>query len=600
MPEGSSNGGLAMVKVKVENTDGNVTTNGTSQANNKSAKSRKQLKKKLKKQKNKEKPKEVKQEKKNNNEQNNNNSNVDIKQEKKEDDDVEIVYASNAAAWEGNAEFEAFSDVFSKFMQPEDLMKKPEEQTEGENNTNEESKSDVKDAYEEVKQAQDEEDEEKQNKPLISKKEKKRLRRLQLPILKQIVARPDVVEVHDVNAADPQLLVFLKAYRNTVPVPRHWSQKRKYLQGKRGIEKPPFQLPDFIAATGISRIRQAIQEKEDQKKAKQKQREKMAPKMGKLNIDYQVLQDAFFKYQTKPKLSGHGDIYFEGKENEVKLKEKVPGQLSAELKKALGMVPGAPPPWLFNQQRFGPPPSYPNLKIPGVNDPLPPGATYGYHPGGWGKPPVDEFDNPLYGDVFGTTTDVYEYTEPVDRSKFGELEEEEDESESEAEEEEEAEEEGEGEGEGQTEEPTSEDIKSGISSIPSGLETPETLDLRKQKSDERKQLYQVVEQVDAKAAGFLGTAHKYVVPGAPEKVDLMKSQKSESVNITLNPSELENMEGLPEDLLRKKFDAEVKNQKEKEGSKEDFSDMVAEHERKKRKLAAKGKDEKKKYKDFKF
>jgi len=30
-------------------------------------------------------------------------------------------------------------------------------------------------------------------------------------------------------------------------------------QGKRGIEKPPFQLPDFIAATGIEKIRQVIQ-----------------------------------------------------------------------------------------------------------------------------------------------------------------------------------------------------------------------------------------------------------------------------------------------------------------------------------------------------
>ena len=29
-------------------------------------------------------------------------------------------------------------------------------------------------------------------------------------------------------------------------VPRHWCAKRKYLQGKRGIEKPPFDLPDFI------------------------------------------------------------------------------------------------------------------------------------------------------------------------------------------------------------------------------------------------------------------------------------------------------------------------------------------------------------------
>jgi splicing factor 3B subunit 2 len=49
-----------------------------------------------------------------------------------------------------------------------------------------------------------------------------------------------------VTAADPKLLVFLKSYRNTVPVPRHWCHKRKYLQGKRGIEKQPFALPGTI------------------------------------------------------------------------------------------------------------------------------------------------------------------------------------------------------------------------------------------------------------------------------------------------------------------------------------------------------------------
>ena len=52
-----------------------------------------------------------------------------------------------------------------------------------------------------------------------------------------------------------------QAYRNSVPVPRHWSQKRKYLQGKRGIEKLPFKLPDFIEATGIGEMRQAYHEK---------------------------------------------------------------------------------------------------------------------------------------------------------------------------------------------------------------------------------------------------------------------------------------------------------------------------------------------------
>ncbi|KAK8935691.1 hypothetical protein KSP39_PZI005674 [Platanthera zijinensis] len=54
------------------------------------------------------------------------------------------------------------------------------------------------------------------------------------------------------------------------------------------------------------------------------------------------------------------------------------------------MPKGSPPPWLINMQRYGPPPSYPQLKIPGLNAPIPPGASFGYHPGGWGKPPVDE------------------------------------------------------------------------------------------------------------------------------------------------------------------------------------------------------------------
>jgi len=216
--------------------------------------------------------------------------------------------------------------------------------------------------------------------------------------LKTLVRRPDVVEIWDTTSADPRLLVYLKAYRNTVTVPKHWSSKRKYMAGKRGVEKPPFKLPDFIEATGISKIRQAILEKQADKTLKGKSRDRAHPKMGKLDIDYQVLHDAFFKFAKPPKLTRHNDLYHEGKEYETKMMTKRPGQLSAALKEALGMTEGAPPPWLINMQRYGPPPAYPNLKIPGLNAPIPQGAEYGYHPGGWGKPPVDEFGNPLYGD----------------------------------------------------------------------------------------------------------------------------------------------------------------------------------------------------------
>lgn len=126
------------------------------------------------------------------------------------------------------------------------------------------------------------------------------------------------------------------------------------------------------------------------------------------------------------------------------MKEKKPGILSPELSAALGMQDGAPPPWLINMQRYGPPPSYPTLRIPGLNAPLPPGASYGYQPGGWGKPPVDEYGRPLYGDVFGTSS-IQEYDAicaGIDKKAlWGSYEVQEEEEEEEGDEEEESEEE---------------------------------------------------------------------------------------------------------------------------------------------------------------
>ena len=84
-----------------------------------------------------------------------------------------------------------------------------------------------------------------------------------------------------------------------------------------------------------------------------------------------------------------------------------------------------PPPWLIAMQRYGPPPSYPNLKIPGLNAPIPDGCSFGYHAGGWGKPPVDETGKPLYGDVFGTADAAYAQQmtpEEIDTTLWGEME----------------------------------------------------------------------------------------------------------------------------------------------------------------------------------
>lgn len=531
---------------------------------------------------------------------------------KEAEETVEIEYVRQDEPELNHSTMLQFAKVFEHFARPEDL-------TSGNNKTvDDEEYDETEEGYEPSATQADGE----APKPGLSKKARKRQKRLSIPLLKQLVRRSEVVEVHDVNSADPYFLVYLKSYRNTVPVPRHWSQKRKYLQGKRGIEKPPFQLPDFIAATGISRLRDAYQQKEDQKKLKQKQREKMQPKMGRVDIDYQVLHDAFFRFQTKPKLTIQGDLYYECKEFEVQLKEKRPGQLSDELKRALGMPEGAPPPWLINMQRYGPPTAYPNLKIPGLNAPIPPGASFGYHPGGWGKPPVNEFNQPLYGDVFGTMAPAPppEVAAPIERTHWGELEEEEEqEEEEEAQEEEQAEGAAGGEGEEGENAAMEQDAETadGISSVPSGLETPDTIDLRKGKGGEaaaeggEQKLYQVLQQTASSTAGqMFGSSHKYIINDKKEssssknRVDLMKSQKGGDINITLNPSEVEDMDTLSDDLLKKKYE-QVIAEKADENKGEDFSDMVAEQNKKRKNKAQKSASDKKdkkdkKYKDYKF
>ncbi|XP_066903922.1 splicing factor 3B subunit 2 [Halyomorpha halys] len=452
-------------------------------------------------------------------------------------------------------------------------------------------------------------------KPKLSKRKLKKLTRLSIAELKQLVSRPDVVEMHDVTARDPKLLVQLKAHRNTVPVPRHWCFKRKYLQGKRGIEKPPFDLPDFIKKTGIMEMRSSLQDKEEQKTLKAKMRERARPKMGKIDIDYQKLHDAFFKWQTKPRLTIHGDLYYEGKEYETRLKEKKPGDLSPELRQALGMPTGpnahkVPPPWLIAMQRYGPPPSYPNLKIPGLNCPIPEGCSFGYHAGGWGKPPVDETGKPLYGDVFATNINVNEMKlddDEVEKTTWGELE---SDSEEESEEEEE-------------EEETQKDdtglitpsegliTPSGITSVPAGMETPDIIELRKKKIEaemdggDTPALYQVLAErrVDRIGGSMMASTHVYDMTTASAVIassgTTSTAPRRDTVELALDPSELD----MDSDAMAARYEQQMREQ-QSHLQKEDLSDMLAEHvqrqkNKRKKQQQQEGKPTKK-YKEFKF
>lgn len=448
-------------------------------------------------------------------------------------------------------------------------------------------------------------DEEQESEPKISKKKRKEMNKLSVAELKAMVRKPEIVEWTDTSAPDPRLLVHIKAHRNVVPVPSHWSLKREYLSSKRGVEKAPFALPKFIQETGISEMRDAALEKQEQSSLKQKQRERVQPKMGKLDIDYQKLYEAFFRFQTKPELTRYGEIYYEGKEYETNLKHLRPGELSDELRDALGMAPGAPPPWLVNQQRYGPPSSYPALKVPGLNAPPPPGASWGYHPGGYGKPPVDEHNRPLFGgDIFGVLQPQQhaQQGEPIEKDLWGELHEsEESEEESEAEEEDEDEEESDEDGVGAgAHSPGGMETPSGIdSAVPSEFVGAENVsgefDVRKhhrgtdtEESVHPRSAYQVIPERQTNVEGFFGGDRAYDLSGSTGKPPVLgaedqtrKRKKPGDVEVSVNLDAIQSGDGLSKESLQSMYESQRQQQNPPNwGFQEDLSDMIAQEHRK--------------------
>ena len=172
----------------------------------------------------------------------------------------------------------------------------------------------------------------------LTRRERRKLLQDFVTVMKGQVANPEVVEAHDVTSPDPYLLVHLKTLKGTVPVPRHWCHQKRYLQGKvRATPRPAYELPEYVAATGIGTLRDLDNEANDKKTLKSKTRERVRPKMGRIEVDYFVLRDAFFVHQTKPKLTPLGALYYEGKEFEKDKGWAKVGVLSERLREALGM-----------------------------------------------------------------------------------------------------------------------------------------------------------------------------------------------------------------------------------------------------------------------
>ena len=339
-------------------------------------KNRKEKNEEIYKQKLKEKKKQKKKDKKANKTKDNNNKEYLLKllneeSKKNKNNNLKLEYqpieeVTKLKKNEINPEFENVFYLFDKKI--ENQNKKIESLTKEKqiNNTKEKTQN-------ENKENSDDSSSENNEKLIQDESRKKRKKMLKeqgqslLADLKSKAQYPEVVEPWDTNGNDPELLIHFKCMPNTVPVPIHWAQNGKYLQSQRGKVRKPYKLPDYIEATGISRIR--LIELPVHISLQQKTRRRMRPKLGRTDIDYQILYDAFFKYQTKKRLTKLGEVYYEGKETDKRMSKFKPGKLSRNLRSALGISATTIPPFVQNMQRYGPPPAYPFLKIPGVNIP---------------------------------------------------------------------------------------------------------------------------------------------------------------------------------------------------------------------------------------
>ncbi|GET90642.1 spliceosome-associated protein, putative [Leishmania tarentolae] len=194
----------------------------------------------------------------------------------------------------------------------------------------------------------------------------------------------ELVDQHDGNAVDPLFTVRMKMEPHTVPVPHHWHLQRTFLSRQADREEAVGIVPAEISALGIEKIRAT--------------KDKMANPNQVAFISCFMTGTPLQRKTYNAELSRCGDVFYEGKWRPKA--HYTPGVLSKRLRQALGIGPSAPPPWLYSMQTMRRlPPAYPDLRIPGLNAPIPAGGQWGLGQDQWGEPPRAEDNSFLFPGV---------------------------------------------------------------------------------------------------------------------------------------------------------------------------------------------------------
>ncbi|EPR79289.1 Splicing factor 3b subunit 2 [Spraguea lophii 42_110] len=164
-----------------------------------------------------------------------------------------------------------------------------------------------------------------------NKKERKQQKKLQQFFeLKKVVPHPELLKHEDVSCKYPIIYNTLKGM-GTVSVPDHWESSKKYLKGRK-YQKPSFVLPENIKKLQLYKLREEIREKDIKKKVKEKLYPKMEQKIKN--------EDLINVFKEKLVVNYTFDI-------RQKIKK---GEISQQLKEALGLLPNELPPWITTEE----------------------------------------------------------------------------------------------------------------------------------------------------------------------------------------------------------------------------------------------------------
>merc|ERR1712032_1486466 len=131
----------------------------------------------------------------------------------------------------------------------------------------------------------------------LSKRKNRVASRPSLVSSKQLSLKAEEVFSFDTTAEDPHTLLYLKSVFDSWEVPTNWDRRRC----KTMTSCDPsalFVLPSFLLSTGVSAIRN--HGLYDIDNTSHPGRNRIRPKSSRIQLNYDVLRDAFFKYQSKP------------------------------------------------------------------------------------------------------------------------------------------------------------------------------------------------------------------------------------------------------------------------------------------------------------